>query len=176
MMVTPNEQPEEAQPDKGSLGWIIGLVVALLALAGWMGWEVYPGLAGNFWPTTEGTVRSMKMFYKAKSIDDVNNPTNYSVELEYEFKVNGTNYTGTAYNTTNNNLSPSEAEEVKRNLQPGAKCKVYYSPLFPTNSVINPAMTVSAWGKLVIGLLALLGAIAVVVFVVRESRLPRPNP
>jgi hypothetical protein len=176
MMVSPNEPSVEVPPDKGGIGWIIGLVVALLALAGWMGWEVYPGLAGQFWPTTEGTVRSMKMFYKAKSIDDVNNPTNYSVELEYEYTVNGTAYTGTAYNTTNNNLTPTEAAEVKQHFQPGAKCKVYYSPLFPTSSVINPQMTISAWGKLVIGLLALLGAVSVVVFVVRESVSPRPSP
>lgn len=175
-MASPTNQPAEAQPDKRGLGWIIGLVVALLALAGWMGWEVYPGLAGNFWPTTEGTVRSLKMFYKAKSIDDVNTPKNFSVELQYEYKVNGTTYTGTAYNTTNNNLTPAEAEDVKQKLQPGAKCTVYYSPLFPVNSVINPAMTVSAWGKLVIGVLALLGAVVVTVFVVRESISPRPNP
>lgn len=175
-MTSANEPPLATPPNQGGMGWVIGLVVALLALAGWMGWEVYPGLAGSIWPTTEATVRSLKMVYKAKSIDDVNNPKNYWLELEYDYQVNGKTYTGTTYNTASNSVSPSEAAEVQQTLQPGTKCKVHYSPLIPAYSIVKPEMNLSAWGKLVIGVLALLGAILVVVFVVRESIASRPNP
>lgn len=145
------------ESDLSTTLWVAGFGLALLALAGWMGWEAYPALAARNWPSTEGKVRTMKMFGKAR-LGSTADPTQFVVEIEYDYVVDGQSYTGTTYNTRNNHLDADERVAVQQQYRPGSKCTVYYSPALPSNSIIVPGATASAWGKLVIGVLALLGA------------------
>ena len=105
-----------------------GFGVVLLALAVWMGWESYPALAVRSWPSTEGTVRTMKMFGKAKLGSSGADPKQFQVEIEYEYDVNGKKYTGTTFNTRNNHLDPNEVGAVQQQYKSGSKCTVRYSP------------------------------------------------
>jgi hypothetical protein len=156
-MAKKSEPSPEPESDRSTTLWLVGGVVVLLALAGWMGWESYPVLAARTWPSAEGTVRTMKMFGKVK-LGSSADPKQFQVDIEYEYVVNGKTYTGTTFNTRNNHLDPNEAAAVQQQYKAGSKCTVRYSPYVPSNSVIVPDPSWTAWGKLVIGVLALIGA------------------
>lgn len=155
--------PEAAGPpadDASTTWWIVGAAVVLLAFGGWMGWEAYPALVAGSWPTTEGTVKKVKFFEKRKLGENINSaPRSMEVELEYDYTVNGTNYTGTAYNNSSNVIDPAEAPTLQQKLKVGNKVTVHYSSWMPRNSLLAPAATTTAWGRLAISVACLLGAI-----------------
>jgi Protein of unknown function (DUF3592) len=147
--------PESTDTTRSDTLWVLGFALALLALAGWMAWESYPAFASRFWPTTQGVVRSVKLWEKRQLSSGKLN--SYALDVTYEYTVNGTQYAGWRLNSRSNHF-PEEALNTVRQYQPGAACTVHYSPLFPSQSVLDTGVTWHSWVKLALGVAALAGA------------------
>jgi hypothetical protein len=137
--------------------WVLGFALVLLALAGWMAWESYPAFASRFWPSTQGVVTSVKLWEKRQLSSGTLN--SYQLDITYEYTVNGTQYTGSRFNSRNNHFPAEALNTVQQQYQPGAACTVYYSPLVPSESVLDTGVTWHSWVKLALGVAALAGAV-----------------
>ena len=155
------------QPDEGGMGWIIGLGVAALALAGWMGWEFYTAAGSLFWPTTPGVVKSLKVWEKT-SLNS--GSKNFQIEIVYDYAVGGKTYTGTLFNSRNNHIDQSDIPSVQRQYAVGAACTVTYSRLFKSQSVLVPELSATAWLKFGIAVLALIGAVFLLVIALKKPQ------
>jgi hypothetical protein len=142
--------PAPAEPSMTGT-FVIGALV-LLALAGWMGWEFYVAAASSAWPTTPATVSKLDIWEKTQTRASYKL---YEVEIHYEYTVGGQKYTGKTFNSRNNHIDEAAIPAVRQKYAVGSQHPVRYSPLLASQSIVEPAISVTAWGKLGIGLVAL---------------------
>lgn len=143
--------------------------MVLLALFGWMGWEFYTAAGSLVWPTTEGTVRTMKVWEKAP-LGGGNK--SFQIEITYEYSVGGRTYTGQTFNSRNNHIDEPAIPTIRQQYAVGSRCEVAYSPMVPAQSVLVREVSVTAWGKLAIGLVALGAAVYCLILAFQKPKAP----
>src|SRR5947209_8145113 len=101
-MANPNPL-SKPEPRMGATLLVGGLVC--LAVFGWLAWEFYVAAGSLAWPTTEGVVRSLKVWEKAPL---GGGKSSFQVDITYEYTVGGQTYTGQTFNSRNNHVDESE--------------------------------------------------------------------
>lgn len=139
--------------------WVFGFGLALLAAAGWLIYDSYPSLVASTWPSTEGTIKTLKVFSKMRLGNP--EPNSYELELTYDYTVNGTTYTGDRFNGRGNHI-PVDSLPMVQNLKPGSPCTVYYSSAFPATSILDRTITWHVWVKAGLGLVLVVGGLGLV--------------
>jgi hypothetical protein len=167
------ENPPSSLPDEPSFVWTFAIsALALLALAGWLGWEFSAAAGSTFWPTTEGVVKSFNVWEKTQL--GGSGQVLHQVETSYDYTVDGKHYTGQNFNSRNNHVNAADIPDLSQRYAPGAKIEVIYSPLTPSQSILVREISSTAWAKLVIALLAALGALACVYLALQKPAPAKP--
>jgi hypothetical protein len=166
--------PAEAPPEEPNLFWTFAIgALVLLALAGWLGWEFYTAAGSMFWPTTDGVVKTFKVWEKTEL--GGGGQVLHQVELTYDYTVNGQNYTGQNFNSKNNHVDAGDIPALSQQYA-GAKIQVIHSPLTPSQSILVREISSTAWAKLVIAVLAALGALACVYYALQKEKPAAATP
>jgi hypothetical protein len=177
-MADSNQPPTSPAEEAKLTATLVGAGLVLLALFGWMGWEFYTAAGSLTWPATEGVVRSFKVWEKSPL---GGGKKSYQVEISYEYTVDGQTYTGQTFNSRNNHVDESAVPAIRQQYAAGSKCQVAYSSMAPSQSVLVREVSATAWGKLGIGLAALVGAVFCLVLAFRKEKpattpVPAPEP
>ena len=133
-----------------SLGYLVlfGLIGGGLSFWGWT--ILQDARASASWPTAEGIVNSSEVDRST----DGEGGTSYSPEISYQYLVNDLNYTNNTIKFGENSYSSRrKAEEIAAAYPVGRQVAVYYDPLEPDKSVLEPGVTAGSYIVLGIGVL-----------------------
>jgi hypothetical protein len=107
--------------------------------------NLFEAHASAKWPTTEGVIISSKVDRERRS-GKHHRTTNYSANIEYEFKYKENIYNGnrTAIGEYGSGNS-SHADEIVGSFPKGLKVLVYFNPNNPSESVLDPGIKGKTW-------------------------------
>lgn len=144
------------------VAWVMmGLGVLFLGIGLWMLSTAY---MSTTWPTVEGEVVETKVAARIGQVGDaLRRHLEYSVEVKYQFDVNGVNYQASRYSLGSGNTvvggysEKSEAREWLKNspYQQGAAVTVYYDADDPSETVLSAGIKWSTYMPVVLGLMLL---------------------
>jgi hypothetical protein len=99
------------------------------------------------WPSTDGTVKTADI--ERNSGD---NGTTYAAEVTYDYRINGTLYTGNKIRMVKISSSSTSDARADLNKYPvDKKVKVYYSPADCTDCILEPGIHPSSWFLVILG-------------------------
>lgn len=163
-------------------GWGVGGIATLIGLAGvtMTAWNIKQDRESESWPQVTGditisrigssTSRSSPGGANKSSTSD----TDYSVEIRYNYEVEGQAYKGYRLRFgSNDHDRRSDAQKEQRQFPEGKKVSVYYHPEKPGRSVLVRG-TQGNWGQL-IGLSICLLCGLVILFLTIRSTMRKPD-
>ncbi len=163
-------------------GWGVGGIATLIGLAGvtMTAWNIKQDRESESWPQVTGeitisrigssTTRSSPGGANKSSASD----TDYSVEIRYNYEVEGQAYKGHRLRFgSNDHDRRSDAQKEQRQFPKGEKVSVYYHPEKPGRSVLVRG-TQGNWGQL-IGLSICLLCGLVILFLTIRSTIRKPD-
>lgn len=109
------------------------LVVAIL---GWLVWQVWWGRSSQSWPTTQGRIESVAIRRSPGK-----NRSRKRVHVTYDYAVAGTSYQGSRirYGYMGNVFSDT-ADDLLRTYPPESTVTVHHHPTSPSRSVLVPGV------------------------------------
>ncbi|MGH1366829.1 MAG: DUF3592 domain-containing protein [Calditrichia bacterium] len=119
----------------------------------------YLGTSSEGWIQTEGIVLSSKI-----SEDDSDTETLYSLDLVYEYKIDGRTYKSNTVSYNDLSTENYHQVEAEYNRFPKGSVIVYYDSEKPENAVLSPGVTIGSHVFLLFGLLMMAGALLAYLF------------
>ena len=143
---TPSSNVRQLSPGKATVVLvIIGIVGAALTI--FLGIPMMmSAFESSGWPLAEGVI-TVSEFTTNRDRD--NGSVTYGASIAYDYKVNGTSYTGSnvhfgQYGTSD----PSYGRGIVNRYPMGKQVRVYYDPDEPSTSVLEPG---AGWSSFMVG-------------------------
>jgi hypothetical protein len=118
-----------------------------LAAVGVGVWMLVKSLRTEYWPVTDGIVRSAVM----KSHSGQRGGRTYSAEITYGYQVAGSDYTGNKVAIGQMSASSGYAQGILDRYPVGKQVSVYYSPGDPSEAVLETGIHGGTWICLAVG-------------------------
>ncbi len=140
-------------------GLLVGAIGAAL-LWFWAWPSLQEAWASDSWPNSSGVIHSSKI----KTDRDSDGKKTYSLDLDYEYVVDGKTYLGSRIMVSDLQMqSSNKAKSLQRKYPQGKQVSVYYDPDLPDSCALETGAGIGSYLFVgVFGLIALLGGIAVV--------------
>lgn len=120
------------------------------------------------WPSVEGSITLSDM---ATNYDSEDGSVTYSAKVFYAYSVGGTAHTGSTVSFGDYGSSdPSHAGGIVSRYPAGSRVQVYYDPVDPNNSVLEPGATWSSFVGVIAGIVFLVIGILGFVVSLRKIR------
>ncbi len=122
------------------------------ALCVWGLWEVFRAQQSASWPAVEGTVISSKVTSESSG-SGKSRSTSYKADVRYQYDVDGVAYEHDRLRIglVSTGFKSSAQADVRKH--PKGATTVYYDPIEPGNSVLEPGLHLSLSLKPSVGLL-----------------------
>jgi len=134
----------------GALGFFVvfGLIGGGLSYWGWN--ILQDAKASASWPTANGIVSSSDVSHTT----DSDGGDTYSPEVDYQYSVDGQNYSNNTIKFGENSYSSrNKAEGIAATYPVGRQVTVYYDPNQPVKAVLEPGVSGGSYIVLGIGVL-----------------------
>lgn len=128
--------------------FVFGIIITLAGIK-----FIHNAQESLHWPKTEGVI--------TQSFMDWDRERHHFANIKYEFVVNGEKITGFQISAKNVNKS---SEELLREYPKGKKVTVYYDPVDPVNSLLEPGYSWQSYQAFVLGIIIILAGIGVLLF------------
>ena len=119
----------------------------------------YLGHSSESWPQIEGKILSSKIVE-----DDSDSETMYSLDISYEYSVDNRIYKSSALSYDDLETNDYQKIQDQYHRFPRGPVAVYYDPVTPENSVLQPGATFGSKVLLFFGALKMLSALAAYFF------------
>lgn len=132
---------------------VIGLMFAGLGacFAAWSLWELIQAVASKKWARTDGVV----VVSDLQRSRDSDGGYMYRPEISYRYEVNGNEFVASRprFGSSVSVNWSGPAVRITRKYKAGSRVTVFYDPTDPSQSVLEPGVTVLVWVSLVGGLI-----------------------
>ncbi len=119
--------------------------------------SVYLGAASQAWPSVRGTVLSAAVLQR----DDPES-TDYIPEIRYRYRINAVAHTGSRINFGKSIMATKKnSEKIIQTYPPGSTVAVYYDPVRPHESTLEPGCPMGGLVRMGIGFLLIVFAIGI---------------
>ena len=161
MTERPTTNPAQS---KGNALILVGALVAFAAVFGGFGAFKYAvGSASASWPSTQCQITSSRLDRTGSGTK-----TKFRPSVSYSYTVQGTGYTGNQIRTVSSYSSQGRAEAELGRYRVGSTVPVYYDPVKPASSLLEPGVTRSVYLILAAGVVCLALAIVILVSSLRR--------
>ncbi len=137
---------------------MIALLLFAVVFGGFGIYKYNIGKESESWPKVSGEVTSSTL---SRTTSD--GKTKYAPSVKYNFKVDGADYTGNEISLVTSYSKKTKADAVLDKYPSGKKVDVYYDPVDPSRSILEPGMTASVYYILAAALACILLFVAVLV-------------